>query len=104
MTNKLVALLDGIEIGRVQRDARGRIKFVYDDEWRKAPDAYPLSLSMPLGAKEHGRTVTEAFLWGLLPDNERCSPAGPPNSKSRHATSSRLSPMSARIARAPFNL
>jgi serine/threonine-protein kinase HipA len=71
MTNKLVALLDGIEIGRVQRDARGRIKFVYEDEWRKAPDAYPLSLSMPLGAKEHGRAVTEAFLWGLLPDNER---------------------------------
>jgi serine/threonine-protein kinase HipA len=71
MTNELVALLDGKEIGRVQRDARGRIKFVYDDEWRKAPDAYPLSLSMPLGAKEHGGAVTEAFLWGLLPDNER---------------------------------
>ena len=71
MTNELVALLDGKEIGRVQRDARERIKFVYDDEWRKAPDAYPLSLSMPLGAKEHGRAVTEAFLWGLLPDNER---------------------------------
>ena len=71
MTNELVALLDGKEIGRVQRDARGRIKFVYGDEWRKAPDAYPLSLSMPLGAKEHGRAVTEAFLWGLLPDNER---------------------------------
>jgi serine/threonine-protein kinase HipA len=71
MTNELVALLDGKEIGRVQRDARGRIKFVYDDAWRKAPDAYPLSLSMPLGAKEHGRSVTEAFLWGLLPDNER---------------------------------
>jgi serine/threonine-protein kinase HipA len=71
MTNELVALLDGKEIGRVQRDARGRIKFVYDDEWRKALDAYPLSLSMPLGAKEHGRAVTEAFLWGLLPDNER---------------------------------
>jgi serine/threonine-protein kinase HipA len=71
MTNELVALLDGKEIGRVQRDVRGRIKFVYDDAWRKAPDAYPLSLSMPLGAKEHGRAVTEAFLWGLLPDNER---------------------------------
>lgn len=71
MTNELVALLDGKEIGRVQRDTRGRIKFVYDDAWRKAPDVYPLSLSMPLGAKEHGRAVTEAFLWGLLPDNER---------------------------------
>jgi serine/threonine-protein kinase HipA len=26
---------------------------------------------MPLGAMEHGRAVTEAFLWGLLPDAER---------------------------------
>jgi serine/threonine-protein kinase HipA len=26
---------------------------------------------MPLGAKEHGRSVVEAFLWNLLPDNER---------------------------------
>jgi len=70
MTSELVALLDGKQIGRVQRNTRGRIKLVYDDDWRNAPDAYPLSLSMPLGAKEHGRAVTEAFLWGLLPDNE----------------------------------
>jgi serine/threonine-protein kinase HipA len=70
MTGELVAFLDDEEIGRIQRDGRGRIKFVYDDSWRKAADAHPLSLSMPLGAKEHGRAVTEAFLWGLLPDNE----------------------------------
>jgi serine/threonine-protein kinase HipA len=71
MTGELVALLDGKEVGRVHRDARGRLTFVYADEWRKAADAYPLSLSMPLGAKEHGRSVIEAFLWGLLPDNEQ---------------------------------
>lgn len=71
MTRELIALLDGKEVGRVHRDARGRLTFVYDDEWRKAPDSYPLSLSMPLGAKEHGRSVVEAFLWGLLPDNDR---------------------------------
>ena len=71
MTGELVALLDGKEVGRVHRDARGRLTFVYDDEWRKSADAYPLSLSMPLGAKEHGRSVVEAFLWGLLPDNDR---------------------------------
>ena len=71
MTSELVALLDGKEVGRIHRDARGRLTFVYDDAWRTAADAYPLSLSMPLGAKEHGRTVVEAFLWGLLPDNDR---------------------------------
>lgn len=70
MTNELVALLDGREVGRIHRDAHGRIKFLYNDEWQKTADAHPLSLSMPLGAKEHGRAVTEAFLWGLLPDNE----------------------------------
>jgi serine/threonine-protein kinase HipA len=70
MTGELVALLDGKEIGRVHNDARGRLTFVYDDEWRKALDAYPPSLSMPLAAKQHGPSVVQAFLWGLLPDNE----------------------------------
>ena len=65
MSNELVALLDGQEIGRVRRDARGRLSFVYDDAWRSDTDAYPLSLSMPLGAKAHGRAVLEAFLWGF---------------------------------------
>jgi serine/threonine-protein kinase HipA len=48
VTGELVALLDGKEAGRVHNDGRGRLTFVYGDEWRQAPDAYPLSLSMPL--------------------------------------------------------
>jgi serine/threonine-protein kinase HipA len=71
MSGELVALLNGKEIGRLYRDARGRLTLVYADAWRHAADAYPLSLSMPLAAKEHGRSVVEAFLWGLMPDNER---------------------------------
>jgi serine/threonine-protein kinase HipA len=71
MTNELVALLDGNEVGRVRNDARGRLTFVYNSKWRDAPGAYPLSLSMPLAAEEHGPAAVQAFLWGLLPDNER---------------------------------
>jgi len=71
LTGELVALLDGKEVGRVNNDARGRMTFVYDKEWRTSPQAYPLSLSMPLAAEEHGPAVIEAYLWGLLPDNER---------------------------------
>ena len=71
MSNELIALLDEKELGRISRDARGRLRFLYHDDWRNGADAHPLSLSMPLGAKEHGRSVVEAFLWGLLPDNER---------------------------------
>lgn len=71
MTNELVALLDGDEVGRVRNDARGRLTFVYDSVWRRKAGAYPLSLSMPLAAEEHGPPAVQAFLWGLLPDNER---------------------------------
>lgn len=71
MTAELVALLDGKDAGRVHNDARGRLTFVYSDDWRQAADAYPLSLSMPLAAREHGHSVTAAYLWGLLPDNEQ---------------------------------
>jgi serine/threonine-protein kinase HipA len=70
MTSELVVLLGGKAIGRSHQDARGRLKLVYDQDWREAPDAYPLSLSMPLTAKEHGSGTVESFLWGLLPDNE----------------------------------
>jgi serine/threonine-protein kinase HipA len=49
----LIALLNGREIG-VVRQERGRISFNYADQWRAAPDAYPLSLSMPLAAANHG--------------------------------------------------
>jgi serine/threonine-protein kinase HipA len=70
MTNELVALLDGKEAGRVRNDARGRLTFVYNNSWREGQEAYPLSLSMPLAAEEHGPAVIQAFLWGLLPDNE----------------------------------
>jgi len=71
MTDELVALLDGNEVGRVRNDARGRLTFVYDSVWRGKAGAYPLSLSMPLAAEEHGPAAVQAFLWGLLPDNER---------------------------------
>ncbi|WP_225136116.1 type II toxin-antitoxin system HipA family toxin [Bradyrhizobium yuanmingense] len=39
--------------------------------WRNAEGAYPLSLSMPLAAEEHGPATVRSFLWGLLPDNEQ---------------------------------
>lgn len=70
MSKELVVLLGGSEVGRVRRGLRDRLTFVYDEAWRNAPNAFPLSLSMPLTAKEHGPASIEAFLWGLLPDNE----------------------------------
>lgn len=65
----LVALLDGVRVGHVEQTHTGRLRFTYDDAWRHRANAYPLSLSLPLIAAEHDHKPTEAFLWGLLPDN-----------------------------------
>ena len=71
MTSELITLMNGREIGRVRRGIQSRLSFTYAKEWQDDPDAYPLSLSMPLGAAEHGHVPIVNFLWGLLPDNER---------------------------------
>ena len=70
MTKELIAVLDGQITGRVVRITRGKISFTYEDGWRDAENAYPLSLSMPLALSRHGNDKIEPFLWGLLPDNE----------------------------------
>lgn len=68
---RLIALLDGMRVGQVHQSASGTLRFTYDDEWRENPAAYPLSLSLPLTAREHKHEPISAFLWGLLPDNGR---------------------------------
>jgi serine/threonine-protein kinase HipA len=52
-------------------DGAGRFVFTYDEVWRDTKNATPLSLSMPIVQLEHGDASVRAFLWGLLPDNER---------------------------------
>lgn len=66
----LITLLGGRQIGRVNRDRHNRLSYVYDDDWRAFRGAFPLSLSMPLAGAQHKHEPIEAFLWGLLPDNE----------------------------------
>jgi serine/threonine-protein kinase HipA len=70
MTAELVTFLGDSHVGRLARDRHGRLSFSYEEAWRRAPDAYPISLSMPLALVEHGHRIVDAYLWGLLPDNE----------------------------------
>jgi serine/threonine-protein kinase HipA len=70
VSDELIVWLSDREVGRVRQDQRRRLKFIYNDEWRETRGAYPLSLSMPLAASEHPHDVIEAFIWGLLPENE----------------------------------
>ncbi len=70
-TQPLIAVMNGAVIGTVIRERTGRLRFDYADDWRQRPDAIPLSLSMPLVRVGHPHAVIDAFLWGLLPDNEQ---------------------------------
>jgi serine/threonine-protein kinase HipA len=71
MTDELITLLDNEEVGRVRKNKSGKLSFVYNENWRKNPGAYPISLSIPLTESEHGHAKIDPFLWGLLPDNAR---------------------------------
>jgi serine/threonine-protein kinase HipA len=70
MKSELAAFMAGRVMGTVTQDSRGRLTFTYDEGWRGARGSWPLSLSMPLAVAVHDHKVIEAFLWGLLPDNE----------------------------------
>ena len=70
MNELLLVVADRRIMGEIHRDRRGRLRFVYDEHWRSADGAYPLSLSMPLVVSEHEHARIEPWLWGLLPDNE----------------------------------
>ncbi len=70
MTNELLVIANGQEMGALRRNPKGRLSFTYRDKWAEAVDSYPLSLSMPLGLQDHDHHEIEAFVWGLLPDNE----------------------------------
>lgn len=67
----LIAIASGREMGRLSCGKNIKLAFEYDDSWRAARGAYPLSLSMPLAARAHPSSVATPFLWGLLPDNDR---------------------------------
>jgi len=69
MSESMGLIADGKRMGKVIL-RRDRLSMRYDDAWRSSISAFPLSLSMPLVSAEHGHRAVEAFLWGLLPDND----------------------------------
>jgi serine/threonine-protein kinase HipA len=69
MAERLTVLLAGRAVGELARRTGRKLSLHYDDAWRSATDAFPVSLSLPLAAAEHGHRAVSAYLWGLLPEN-----------------------------------
>ncbi len=70
MSESLSVLLDERVAGTLTRLAGGRLRFDYDDDYRRRADAVPLSVSMPTQIRSHPDRTVSPWLWGLLPDNE----------------------------------
>lgn len=69
-SSTLLLVHDGGSIAGTLEQAEGRTTLRYEDAWRSFEGAIALSLSLPLSKREHGHDPVDAFLWGLLPDNE----------------------------------
>lgn len=65
----LTAIAAAQRMGTVYRSGDGRLAFVYEPDWIAAPEAFPLSLCMPLSADVHGNGAIKTWLWGLMPDD-----------------------------------
>ncbi|WP_411846301.1 type II toxin-antitoxin system HipA family toxin [Roseibacillus persicicus] len=70
MTDQLYILIDGEEIGDLYYDRQAdQISFSYRSSWAGSHSAYPISVSLPLGASTHSDRTLRHFLSGLLTDN-----------------------------------
>lgn len=70
MSDALAVVLDEVVAGTLTRSAGGRLAFSYDETYRNRADTTPLSLSLPKQIRRHAGAALEAWLWGLLPDND----------------------------------
>lgn len=68
---ELTIWMAGHRLGTLSGAERDRLRVTYDPDWLDDPRATPLSLSMPLAGGTHAGEVVRAYLWGLLPDNDR---------------------------------
>lgn len=63
--------MGGDRVGVLDGTDRRNLRIIYDRGWIEQPWSTPLSVSMPLAARAHSGKVVAAYLWGLLPDNDR---------------------------------
>lgn len=67
---ELFVYYEDTKVGKIQVDEEGIYSFCYEDSWRKNPEAFPLSLALPLSQERFGNKLTLSFFENLLPEGE----------------------------------
>jgi serine/threonine-protein kinase HipA len=69
---ELAVWANGLRVGSWRWPSRGGFEFLYDEAWIAAPEARPLSLSLPLTLDRipHRGDIVAAYFDNLLPDSE----------------------------------
>ena len=69
-SNRILKVIsNGSVVGTLVQESRtAQLRFAYEDAWRAADGAYPVSLSMPLVQAEYPDEVVRNVLSGILPD------------------------------------
>lgn len=70
-SEELYVLLGEQIAGTLTRNSRNQLRFIYDEEYANSPAATPLSVSMSTQLRTHTGNTINAWLWGLLPDDEQ---------------------------------
>jgi serine/threonine-protein kinase HipA len=71
VTDTLVVVLGDAVAGTLTRSSGSRLVFSYDEDYRQRQSTAPLSLALPKQIREHAGVRVEAWLRGLLPDDDR---------------------------------
>ena len=71
MIDQLTILCKKTHVGDLFYDrSRDRISLQYDQNWSNYSESFPISLSLPMEARNHSDETIRAFITGLLPDND----------------------------------
>lgn len=68
MNRELEVRYEARRVGTLRTDDRGRCRFRYVDTWLAARDAFPVSVTLPLGVEEEASGRAHAFFANLLPE------------------------------------
>jgi len=69
LTQKLFIYMNGLRVGRLDKEKQGGLIFSYDPLWLSTSGARPISLSFPLADKAYSGAVVYNFFDNLLPDS-----------------------------------